>query len=189
MRYFNIFFIFADAKFSVFLMSIVKNKPYYTNKILTAIRDQLGHRAMWLALLVEEAEKKGLKPEEYAGAAIKRCGCIQGCDLVKKSGGKTSLKGLKKNLFTIPAQLVFEMKVLETTDDKLSIDFHYCPLVGAWQKMGLSDEKIAQLCDIAMDGDRGIASQFGSELKLGKVISKGEDVCQIRFERVKPKVE
>ena len=35
-------------------------------------------------------------------------------------------------------------------------------------------------------GDRGIASQFGSKLKLGKVISKGEDICQIRFERIEP---
>ncbi|OHT16999.1 hypothetical protein TRFO_41377 [Tritrichomonas foetus] len=167
-------------------MSIVKNQPRYKNSLLQAIRGTLEHRAMWLALLVEEAEKKGLKPEEYAGAAIKKCGCIQGKELVDKTKGKTSLKGLKKNLFTIPAQFVFEMKILESTDDNLSIDFHYCPLVAAWQKMGLSDEKIAQLCDIAMDGDRGIASQYGCKLNLGKVISKGEDICQIRFERTEP---
>lgn len=139
-------------------MSIVQNAPSYQYRLLTAIRDQLGHRAMGIALLAEEAEKKGWKPEEYAGEAIRRCGCIQGCKLVKKGVGTTGLKGLKRALFTLPAQFVFEMKILESTDDKLSIDFHYCPLVGAWQKMGLSDQRIAQLCDIGMDGDRAIAS-------------------------------
>ena len=60
------------------------------------------------------------------------------------------LKGLRKVLFSKPAQLVFEMKIVESTDDKLSIDFHYCPLVKAWQNAGCTDEEIAKLCDIAI---------------------------------------
>ena len=35
-------------------------------------------------------------------------------------------------------------------DDSLYLDFHYCPLVKAWQKAGCTDEEIARLCDIAM---------------------------------------
>lgn len=73
------------------------------------------------------------------------------------------------------------MKIKECTDDKLSIDFHYCPLVKAWQKMGLSDDEIARLCDTAMCGDRGIASQFGGKLNLEQVIAKGDPICKIRF--------
>ena len=73
-----------------------------------------------------------------------------------KKGNTDSLKGLKKVLFTKPAQLVFEMDVLKSTDDELNIDFHYCPLVKAWQKAGCTDEEIACLCDIAMCGDHGI---------------------------------
>jgi len=73
------------------------------------------------------------------------------------------------------------MKIRECSDDKFSIDFHYCPLVKAWQKMGLSDERIAILCDTAMCGDRGIAAQFGGRLELGKLIAKGDDFCEIRF--------
>ena len=34
--------------------------------------------------------------------------------------------------------------------DTLYLDFHYCPLVKAWQKAGCTDEEIARLCDIAM---------------------------------------
>ena len=128
-------------------MSNVKNEPKYKNGLLQAIRAQLEHRAFWLYLLCDEAKKRGLDPKDFGSDAIKRCGLSQGADLVKK-GGTDSLVGLRKTLFTKPAQLVFEMKILESTDDKLSIDFHYCPLVKAWQNAGCSDEEIAMLCDI-----------------------------------------
>ena len=119
---------------------------------------------------------------KLASAAIKRCGLSQGADLVKK--GKTdSLKGLRKTLFTKPAQLVFEMKILESTDDALSIDFHYCPLVKAWQKAGCTDEEIAMLCDIAMCGDHGIGECYGAVLDLPKCIAKGDDVCSLRYHK------
>ena len=163
-------------------MSNVKNEPKYKNALLQAIRAQLEHRAFWLYLLCDEARKRGLDPRDFGSAAVKRCGLSQGADLVKK--GKTdSLVGLKKTLFTKPAQLVFEMKILRCTDDHLDIDFHYCPLVKAWQRQGCSDEEICTMCDHAMCGDRGIAESFGCRLELPKTIAKGDGVCQIRFVR------
>ena len=168
----------------VFLMSIEKTEPKYKNGLLMAIRDLLGHRAFWLYLLCDEAKKRGLDPKDFGSAAIKRCGLSQGADLVKK--GKTdSLKGLKKTLFTKPAQLVFEMDVLESTDDTLYLDFHYCPLVKAWQNAGCSDEEIADLCDIAMCGDHGIGECYGAKLDLPKCIAKGDDVCSLRYRKIK----
>jgi hypothetical protein len=59
-----------------------------------------------------------------------RCGCFQG-DQLTASAGTKSLKGLKKKLFTLPARIVFEMKILACTDDRLDIDFHHSPLVAA----------------------------------------------------------
>ena len=102
---------------------------------------------------------------------------------MKKGGKGQSLKGLKKALFGKAAQLVFEMKILRCTDDNLDIDFHYCPLVKAWQKQGCSDEQIKLMCDHAMCGDRGIAESFGCKLDLPKTIANGDGVCQIRFVR------
>ena len=163
-------------------MSIVKNEPRHKNGVLQSIRAQLEHRAFWLYLLCDEARKRGLDPRDFGSAAVRRCGLSQGANLVAK-GGTDSLKGLKKTLFTKPAQLVFEMDILESTDDKLSIDFHYCPLVKAWQNAGCSDEEIRLLCDHAMCGDRGIAESFGCELDLPATIARGDDVCQIRFVR------
>ena len=161
----------------------VKNEAKYKNPLLKAIREQLEHRALWMYLLCDEAAKKGLKAEDYAPAAIRRCGLYQGANLVEKGGMGKSLKGLKKALFGKAAQLVFEMKILKCTDDNLDIDFHYCPLVKAWQKQGCSDEEIRVLCDHAMCGDRGIAESFGCQLDLPKTIAKGDGVCQIRFVR------
>ena len=129
-------------------MSKVKNEAKIKNPLIVAVREQLEHRATWLFLLCDEAGKRGLDWTDFGSAAVSRCGLSQGANLVKK-GGTKSLKGLRKTLFTIPAQMVFEMKIIESTDDKLSIDFHYCPLVKAWQKAGCTDEEIATLCDIA----------------------------------------
>jgi hypothetical protein len=164
-------------------MSKIKNHPEHTNKIIMAIRGTLEHRAAWLYLLLDEAEKRGLTTEAFAKAAILRCGCFQGDHLVAEAGTK-SLRGLRKTLFTLPARMVFEMKILICTDDRLDIDFHYCPLVAAWQSHGATDEQIVRLCDIAMQGDRGIAGSFGCELELGETIAKGYSRCEIRFRRL-----
>ncbi|MDD2275428.1 MAG: L-2-amino-thiazoline-4-carboxylic acid hydrolase [Smithellaceae bacterium] len=163
-------------------MTRIKNRPKHTNKLLNAVRGLLEHRATWLYLLLDEAEKRGVETEEFARSAIMRCGCFQGKHLADAAGTQ-SLRGLRKTLFTLPARMVFEMKILACDDDRLDIDFHYCPLVAAWRKQGASDEKIAVLCDIAMQGDRGIARSFGCELVLGETIAKGHDKCEVRFSR------
>ena len=163
-------------------MSPIKNIPKRNNKLIKAVRVLLEHRASWLYLLLDEAQKRGIDTEEFAKAAIMRCGCFQGDHLTTDAGTK-SLKGLKKILFTLPARMVFEMKILACTDDQLDIDFHYCPLVSAWQSQGATDEQLAKLCDIAMQGDRGIAKSFGCELELGETIANGYSKCEIRFKR------
>jgi len=163
-------------------MSKITNEAKNKFPLFVKVREQLEHRALWLYLLVDEAEKRGLDAEDFAAAAVKRCGLCHGADIVRKSGTQ-SLKGLRKTLFTRSAQAIFEMKVVECTDDKLSIDFHYCPLVKAWQKQDASDEQIARLCDIAMFGDRGIGEAHGVDLELPKTIAKGDDCCAIRYIR------
>ena len=164
-------------------MSAIHNEAKIKNPLIVAIREQLEQRALRMYLLCDEARKKGLPPEEYAPEAIHRCGLYQGGKLREKAGGGSSLKGLKKTLFSKFAQWVFEMEIRRCDDDHLDIDFHYCPLVKAWQKQGCSDEEIRMLCDQAMCGDRGIAESFGCVLELPATIARGDDICQIRFVR------
>lgn len=161
---------------------VIHNEPQIKNALIRAIREQLEHRALWLYLLCDEQQKSGQDWEAVGRAAIKRCGLYQG-DLLVKKGRTQSLKGLKKTLFTKPAQWVFEMKIKDCTDDTLSIDFHYCPLVKAWQKQGCSAEMIQKLCDIAMCGDCGIGEAYGCTLDLPQTIARGDNCCQIRYHR------
>ena len=164
------------------MQSRIKNSPKLKNPVIQAVRGQLEQRAVWLYLLTDEAKKEGLTDLTYAKNAIRRCGLWQGKGLVEK-GNTTSLKGLKKTLFSKAAQWVFEMDVKESTDQNLSIDFHYCPLVKGWQMMGCSDEEIATLCDIAMCGDHGIGECYGAVLELPKCIAKGDEICALRYSK------
>ena len=163
-------------------MSKITNEPKITLSLIQAVRGQMEQRAQWLYLLCDEAGKRGLDWWDVGSAAIKRCGLNQGADLVKK-GGTKSLKGLRKTLFTKPGQWMFEMDVKRCDDDHLDIDFHYCPLVKGWQKMGCTDEEIALLCDIAMCGDQGIGEAYGCKLDLPAAIAKGDSVCKLRYHR------
>ena len=163
-------------------MSKIVNVSKRNNYVIKSIRGTLEHRATWLYLLLKEAEKNGVKWEDIGYPATHACGNMQGKDFSEQAKSK-SFKGLKKVLFTLPAQMVFDMKILECTDDTLSIDFEYCPLVAAWQKLGCTDEEIARLCDIAMEGDRGIAESFGGKMELGETIATGYKKCQIRFKK------
>lgn len=147
---------------------------------ITFIRGALEHRATWMYLLLKEAEKKGLQWEDIGRPAVHACGNLHGAGFVQRSG-TDRLKGLKDTLFTEQVQRIFEITILESTDDTLSVDFGYCPLVAAWQKLGCSDEEIARLCDIAMEGDRGIAERFGAQLELGDTIANGHSTCQVQF--------
>jgi hypothetical protein len=75
---------------------------------------------------------------------------------------------------------------MEKSVDEVKLDFHYCPLVAAWQKM-TDDEKIIQhLCDIAMDGDRGVLSTYPAfKFELTDTITTGYPTCKIRISKVK----
>ena len=77
--------------------------------------------------------------------------------------------------------MVFEMDVKDVQDDRFELEFHYCPLVKAWQKQGCTDEEISNLCDWAMCGDRGIGEAYGCELDLPKTIARGDDVCHLIY--------
>lgn len=164
-------------------MSKVKNEPTVKFPLIVAVREQLEHRALWMYLIQDEAKKKGYDPEEFVPAAIRRCGLYQGPLLVKKGGMGKNMKGFKKSLFGFFAQKVFEMDVKRVDDDHLDLDFHYCPLVKAWQKQGCSDEEIAKLCDYAMCGDHALGECFGGHLDLKSAIAHGDETCQLRFVR------
>ena len=167
-------------------MSKITNEPKNDEQIVVEVRNAIEHRATWMYLLLDEARKRGLDWDDFARAAINRMGCIHGKNFQSMVDDKSSLKEFSEVFGVGTGRKVFEMDVLEADEEKYYLDFHYCPLVSAWQKLGLPDEEIEKLCDIAMDGDRGIASQFPDyEFTLGDTIAEGHPACQIRFNKKK----
>ena len=172
---------------------VIKNTAVKNGFLARNLRNFFEHRALWMYFLLDEARKNGARPESFAPAAIRRCGIYHGmraltgedAAIQKVSGKGGSCRLLRKKLFPSIGKIIFEMKFLKLDDDAFDVDFHYCPLVNAWQKQGCPDEEIDKLCDWAMEGDRGIAEAFGCDLDLPKTIAKGDGVCQIRIKRKK----
>lgn len=141
------------------------------------LRQAIEHRATWFALLIEEAEKNGLDPN-FARQAIHKCGVFHGLNKFPR----TSDLGAFEQAFVTPQlKEVFKMEP-ERQGDTLRVSFHDCPLVNAWKKLGIPEDRFPLLCDIAMEGDRGVASTYENmQFTLGKTIARGNPTCEVKF--------
>jgi len=165
-------------------MNPISNTPTPQDRVTEEVRKAIEHRATWMYYLLQEAKKDGLDWDDFARRAVSRTGALHGDAKREKLQDPDSMLEFSQNFAGETSQKVFEMEVAARDENSYHLDFHYCPLVAAWQKLGASDEEIEQLCDIAMDGDRGIADQFPAfEFSLGKTIAQGHPVCQIRFDK------
>ena len=80
----------------------------------------------------------------------------------------------------------FGMEVVEKTEEKLEIHFHYCPYVTEWVKQGRTPEEIANLCEVTMEGDHEFAKAFpGLKFELKGTIADGLPVCTLCFTKRK----
>jgi len=156
---------------------MIHNVPKADDRQTQLLRAAFKMRAQWLWYFTDEARKRGWDPE-FAREAIFRCGCMQA-----RSLPDTDDPVVFGNAFVQPENArVFDM---ETRSSKgvFEMDFHYCPLVAAWQELGASEEEIAWLCDVAMTGDRGLAERYREHFRyeLGPRIAYGDDLCVLRF--------
>jgi len=153
-------------------------------QLVTEVRKAIEHRATWMYLLLKEARERGLDWDDFGRAAIRATGGIHGQLKMDKMENPDSMEEFQTVFAGETSRKVFEMEVVAADEEKYYLDFHYCPLVSAWEKLGASPEDIQHLCDIAMDGDRGMASQFPEfEFTLGHTIAEGGSICQIRFDK------
>lgn len=160
---------------------MIKNVPSISEKHTDDLRQAFEHRATWFYFLIDEAEKRGIDTQ-FARDAIHKCGCFHGENKFPKTD---DIKEFAAAFATEQVKKVFEMDV-KTTDEELNIEFHYCPLVAAWKKLTNDEVKISKLCDIAMDGDRGIISKFDKfTFELGNTIANGNETCQVLIKKNK----
>jgi hypothetical protein len=149
-------------------MSNIKNKVTATSAEAEVNCVQIEHRATWQALIFDEMRKAGVKDAE----AIVR----------KAAGNKTSDPKAFEKVFVNQLGIdTFTWDSIKSDDSNFYVHFHYCPLLAAWQKLGFNDEDCSLLCDMAMDGDRGIAAEMGLKLDLDDTIARGGDCCKMHF--------
>lgn len=171
-------------------MSNIINEPKITNHMGALIfRVATEHRATWLATIMEEAEKAGVEPEEFLRKGIFSCGIMHGENYKAKLTDKEDIGEFGDQMFGEIGKNAYEVDIVRKEHDCLELEFHYCPLLKAWQKLGYSDERLARLCDIAMDGDRGIAAGLGYDIEITDTLAKGCPTCKIAYRRRKKEGE
>ena len=162
-------------------MTKIKNTTRVKGGLIDLNRTQIEHRAAWLAMIYEEASKENVELEKIVRSAIKKIGRIHGEGFRLKISEPVSFEEFKRVFLNGVAVKTFEMDKIEVKENELYVEFNYCPLVKMWQELGLSDEKCAKLCDMTMDGDRGIAESMGFKLDISETIASGHESCKMRY--------
>ena len=162
-------------------MAIKNNPKLNDDEIVNVNRNAIEHRATWMGLSFEEANKAGIDIEKILRTAVSRTGCLHGAIIRDKLDKPVRLDKFADAFLTSVAIKTFEMEFHTKTKNALEIRFHYCPLVAGWLKAGIPVADIPKLCDIAMDGDRNIAKTAGVSFSLGKTIAAGGSVCEVNF--------
>lgn len=150
------------------------------NQRINEHRAAVEHRATWMYLMLEEATERGLSPD-FAREAIGRCGCIQKLARMEDCPDFESFMRASMNELVNQA---WEQEI-KWGEDEVFVENHYCPLVAAWQKLTDDDKKLAELCDIAMDGDRGLFAEPLMNFELIRTLGEGAPTCQMRFTKLK----
>jgi hypothetical protein len=164
-------------------MTNIRNVAGPVDESAEVNRTQIEHRATWMGLIYDEMVKAGIDAEPIIRRAIKRCGHIHGENLRKRCAEPGNCGEFRKVFVSDLGTKTFDMHIVNADDNLLSVDFHYCALVSAWQKLGFDDETCELLCDMAMDGDRGIAEVMGLKFDLGNSIAQGCPDCKLHFRK------
>ena len=112
----------------------------HDQQIVSEVRKAIEHRATWMYLLLQEARKRGLDWDDFARPAIRATGCLGGQKRREKMENPQSMKEFTTVFAGGISRKVFEMEVLAADEESYYLDFHYCPLVSAWEKLGASPE-------------------------------------------------
>lgn len=153
------------------------------DQVVDVQRGAIGHRATWTGLTYTKAREAGKaeEAEQFIREAISETGVIHGGQIKAKCSNPENVACFADAFLNPNVIKTFEMEFITKTEDRLDLEFHHCPLVKAWQELGFDDATCDKLCDMAMDGDRGIAKAMGLEFQLGDTIAKGCKVCQVSF--------
>lgn len=163
---------------------MIKNLPTINEELLNALRVANENRGIWYYYLLKTAQDKGYDIEDFARKAIRKVGQSNRPLYPDTDDLKTFVDAFMNDI----SKKLFEMELISMDEEKAHIDFHYCPMAGAWIKLTEDQEFIEKICDIAMDVDRGLFDTYDCfEFSLGKTICQGHDTCEIFISKKKDK--
>jgi hypothetical protein len=164
-------------------MSNIKNTANPAGDLAEVNRAQIEHRATWMGLIYDEMKKAGLDAEGIIRRAIKRCGIIHGERFKNNCADPKNCEDFRKAFLGDLGVKSFNMHNISADKDNVNTSFRYCALITAWQKLGFDDKTVELLCDMAMDGDRGIAEAMGLKLNIIETIAQGCAECKLHFHK------
>lgn len=167
---------------------MIKNQITITDDPLVNVqRGAIGHRATWTGLTYTKACEAGMEKEieQIIRDAIAETGLVQGAEIKAACKTPESVSCFADTFLTPNVVKTFEVEFKTKNEDCLTMEFHHCPLLKAWQDLDFDDATCEKLCDIAMDGDRNIAKAMGFDFHLGKTIAQGHPTCEIMFSKQK----
>ncbi len=163
-------------------LSNIKNVPSVTdNEVVNVRRAAIEQRGTWAAMFYLEAKADGIDLEPIMRRAIRKIGINSGKKELEALGGKVTAKQYAEYFTTRGAPQTFEKRLTCAEEGESHVDLCYCALLNAWKKLGLDDETCALMCDIAMEGDRGVAEGLGLDFELGNTLARGGECCQLCY--------
>jgi hypothetical protein len=135
----------------------------------------------------QEAAAQGIDLTPVTKEVQRKASVAMAEDILSRMGDdKKDINDFVQKMFRGPLGFAaYEVEIVESGHDKAVLDYHFCPLVQAWQSLGLSDEEIAGLCDAAMVGDFVTAETAGFDLELQQSIAHGDCVCRLVYTQKK----
>jgi len=142
-------------------------------------------RAVMYYYLYDEMEKAF--GEEMARQIFKRATYRRGQDIQKNYRPfieQHNYQGLAEEFCkSSPAEgTLFHPRVEKIDTQRAVLIMEACPLVFAWKEMGLSEEKIQTLCEVASAIDKGTFETETTELVFTHQLGKGDLKCRLMIQ-------
>jgi hypothetical protein len=151
------------------------------DKYLKALRDEIKNRARIYYLIYEELSKEvgNDKAAEILKRAIYKRGKEKGRLLANKLG-ETNLEKLAHTFIEGKEDIdAFGHEVVEVKEDHAVLRLNRCPLVEAWEELGLSAEQKKMMCDLAYQVDFGKFEGAGFKLEFNCRVAEGDATCDL----------
>ena len=137
-------------------------------------------RAEYIYYILKGAKDMGIDYHEFARKGLIEQGVLRAERLVKGKTFKTV-----KDFFDAAApekmRKAFMMRG-EYIGDKLQVHCGYCPLVEAWENLGLPADEVRDLCEVIMSGDmQSYNSMPGIHCEWIHSLAHGDGECMFEY--------